>query len=227
MLSAKGLFVTGTDTEVGKTYVTVLLLRALAEALGPAAKVTGFKAFATGDRHDAERIQAVSRPAPDLDLINPCWFAQPTAPLVSFRQQAEAFPLQMEGVWSAWETLRGSYDAVVAEGVGGWLAPLLPEMRVADFAKALDLPVVVVAANRIGALNHTLLTVERVLADGLPCVGVILNSLAATVPDAAQASNADMLRELLPPGSPLLCELPRGATELPREVIDFLLRSSG
>lgn len=219
----KGFFITGTDTNVGKTYVTVRLLRALVDARGPEARVAGFKAFSSGSREDAELIAAASQPPPPLDIVNPCWFPQPTAPLVAIRQRAEAFPLQMESIWSAWEQLGADYDIVLAEGVGGWLAPLLPEMRVADFAKALDLPVVVVVGNRLGALNHTLLTVERILSDGMTCAGVLLNN-AKPGDTPARSSNARMLEELLPVQVPLLGEMALGAETLPEAGLEILLK---
>ena len=226
----KGLFITGTDTNVGKTYVTVRLLQAFAQTGGPQARVGGFKAFCSGSREDAELIAAASRPEAPLDLVNPCWFSLPTAPLVAIRQlEAEAYPLQLESIWTAWEQLCADYDLLLAEGVGGWLAPLLPEMRVSDFAKALDLPVLVVVGNRLGALNHTLLTVERILSDGLVCAGVLLNNPQTTesprqteMQTPSRNTNAQMLAELLPAGVPFLGELAAGAEILPDPVVDVL-----
>lgn len=224
----EGYFITGTDTEVGKTYVSAMLLRQLVQQTGGNTRITGFKPFCSGPRDDAEALRNASSPPPPLDIVNPCWFALPAAPLVAARQ--EAFPLQVQSLWTAWEQLSSSYEIILAEGAGGWLTPLLPGMRVADLARRLGLPVLVVASNRLGAINHTLLTVERIQADGLDCAGVFLNNLPQ--PDErqldeetpARTTNAGVIMELLPDGVPLLASIPPHATELPAQALERFRR---
>jgi dethiobiotin synthetase len=100
---------------------------------------------------------------------------------------------------------------LIVEGVGGWLAPILRNYSVADLAAEMALPVVVVAANRLGVLNHTLLTVQAIQARGLTCAGVILNNMT-TEPDPAISTNRAVLEHLLE--VPILYEIERDETVL-------------
>jgi dethiobiotin synthetase len=100
---------------------------------------------------------------------------------------------------------------VIVEGVGGWLVPILQKYSVADLAAEMGLPVVVVAANRLGAINHTLLTVDSIRARGLTCAGVILNNMTADQ-DAATTTNRAVLEHLLE--VPILYEVEMGQAAL-------------
>jgi dethiobiotin synthetase len=107
--------------------------------------------------------------------------------------------------------LRCAHDQIVVEGIGGWRVPISRSFFVSDLAFEMGLPIVVVVANRLGALNHAILTVEAVQARGLACAGVILNEIASASeePDVAVTTNPSVLGELL--NVPILGHVPHGA----------------
>jgi dethiobiotin synthetase len=103
---------------------------------------------------------------------------------------------------------------VIVEGAGGWLVPITRDYAIADLAADLALPVIIVAANRLGAINHTRLTVAAVLASGLRCAGVILNHVQSPAEDdPAIITNRSILEDLLP--VPILAEIEHGQAEMP------------
>jgi dethiobiotin synthetase len=185
------LFVTGTDTGVGKTHMVLQLLRLLRRS---AVSCAGFKPICCGDRNDAERILCASNSSLTIDDVNPVWLKAPLAPLAASR--VENVNVDIDQILAAFTSLRARAEFVIVEGVGGWLVPIRADYFVSDLAVDMSLPVLVVAMNRLGCLNHTLLTVQSVQARGLCCVGVSLNEVPGTR-DLAVCSNADTLRELL------------------------------
>ncbi|MGB0145345.1 MAG: dethiobiotin synthase, partial [Akkermansiaceae bacterium] len=163
----RGLLVTGTDTGIGKTWVSALLVKEFRK--GGSATV-GLKPVSSGSREDAERLWEASGGALDIDVINPWWFQTPVAPLVAKRIEGRELP--MESLVEHIHQVRDAHDFTIVEGVGGWEVPIGEGYSFPDYAKALGFPVLVVAANWLGALNHTLLTVKAIQAAGLECVGV-------------------------------------------------------
>ena len=192
-------FVTGTDTDCGKTYVTALLVKA-ARAAGIDA--VGAKPFCCGSREDVEILAAASDGAEPLDAINPVWLKTPAAPRACelLGEQAPDISAALEGV----RCLAARHVQVFCEGAGGWLVPIRKGYAVADFAVQLGWPVIVVARNKLGVLNHTLLTAQSVQASGLQLAGVVLND-AYTGEDAARRTNRQVLEECLP--CPLIGEV--------------------
>ena len=199
-------FLTGTDTGVGKTYVGALLVRALRRA---GFDTIGLKPICCGDRADAETLRAAADCEPDLDDVNPVWFRVPAAPYTA--AMVENRLPDLDQIRERYARMRASRRSLIVEGVGGWLAPILRDYSVADLAAEMDLPVVVVAANRIGVLNHTLLTVQAIQARGLKCAGVILNNVSGDS-DAATSTNRAVLEHLL--DVPLLHEIGFGQAAL-------------
>ena len=183
------LFVTGTDTHVGKTVVTCCLARAAA-ARGT---VSAAKPVASGVRpgtpgEDAEQIAAHAGHAPRV-------FATYEAPLSPHRAALlEGRSLDADAL-RAWVAALGA-DTVLVEGVGGWRVPIRldPPLWVVDLARAAGGPVVIVAPDRLGVLNHTLLTVEAVRADGLAVAAVVLNR--GVPADDSRRTNLDDLSAL-------------------------------
>jgi dethiobiotin synthetase len=202
----KHYFITGTDTDAGKTYVTCLLLGAL-HAKGESA--AGFKPVSCGSRDDALALLAASNPAPELDTINPLAYRQPLAPMAA--ALLEQRPFDSAPIWAAWQSLTSRHDRVLVEGAGGWEVPLAPGKTVGDLAAEFNLPVVVVAPNRLGALNHTILTVRAIHQRGLTCAGIILNHVHDER-DLASISNRAILESML--GIPVLAEIMHGETSL-------------
>src|SRR3954471_11041164 len=167
------LFITGTDTDVGKTYVTCLLLEAMKQR---AVKAAGFKPFCCGSREDSVRIHAASMAGLELDQVNPIWLKTPASPFAA--AMIENRTLDLEQVRKAFEGLARKAEHVLVEGVGGWEVPLREGLTAADFAQKLGLPVLVVVNNKLGALNHTLMTVRNIEARGMCCLGAVLNYAA-------------------------------------------------
>ncbi len=200
-------FITGTDTNVGKTYVTCLLLEALRRE-GVAA--AGFKPVAAGDRGDAHAILAASGGPPlTLEEVNPLYLKAPAAPHVAALLENKA--VDVPALTTAFLALAARYATVLVEGAGGWEVPLTSKLTMADFAQQLGLPVVVVVNNKLGALNHTILTVRSIQARGLTCAGLVLNHVGDER-DTASISNRAMLEQFL--HVPVIAEVMHGETEL-------------
>ena len=210
-----GLFITGTDTGVGKTRISSLLVRGLRRQ-GRGA--VGLKPFVCGDRADAESLWEASERTLDLDEINPVWMRPPTAPFAASLIEGRMVDVALarEGV----HRVRESHPFVVVEGVGGWRVPLTESMCASDFAADLGLPVVVVVANRLGALNHAQLTLESVKRRGLSVVAVLWNEVLPPAEDPARWTNRAVLEQLCP--EPLVAEVPFGAESLPESLLDSL-----
>jgi dethiobiotin synthetase len=203
------LFLTGTDTGVGKTHTAVQLLRA-GRASG--LRCAGMKPICCGDREDAQLLLAASSEGLTIDELNPIWLKTPAAPFsASLIEQVEIDERQLIEKLRA---LESQFDFVVVEGVGGWLVPIRRDYFVADLAAEMKLPVLVVAQNRLGCLNHTILTVRSVIEHGLTCAGVVLND-PARLADIASATNADILRQVL--DLPVLPSLPDEGAPLSAE----------
>ena len=120
----------------------------------------------------------------------------------------------------AFQTLSSRHAFVVVEGVGGWRVPLTDQLCLSGFAAQLALPVLVVVANRLGALNHTQLTVDSIAARGSVCAGVVLNEPDSAEPDPARITNLGVLEQLL--AVPVWCEVAHGAGALPAAVLENL-----
>ncbi|MDD5349601.1 MAG: dethiobiotin synthase [Chthoniobacteraceae bacterium] len=209
------LFVTGIDTDAGKTYVSALLVRALRRA---GLDTVPMKPFCCGSRGDAEVLRAACGNALPLDTINPVSYASPTAPYTAAK--LEHRPADMSLVMETFRRLRAEHRSVLVEGVGGWMVPLTRDYFVADLAAEMGLPVALVVRNRLGALNHALLTVRDIERRGLPFAGIIFNRAEAEN-DPAAATNRELLEELL--GRPVLFEVAPGQTELPASALATLL----
>jgi dethiobiotin synthetase len=201
------LFITGTDTGVGKTHTAVQLVRLL---LAAGTSCAGMKPICCGDRRDAELLLKASGDNLTIDDVNPVWLKTPAAPIVgSFLEEVN---INIEQILAAFRALQDRVEHVIVEGVGGWLVPIRSDYFVSDLVVEMGLPVLVVSQNRLGCLNHTALTVRSVLQHKLPCVGVALNGVPNTS-DIAAVTNADILKKVL--NVPLLSGLGENLMELP------------
>lgn len=199
-------FVTGTDTDCGKTFVTALLVRA-ARAAGVDA--VGAKPFCCGPREDVEILAAASDGVESLEAINPVWMKTPAAPRACelLGEPTADMARALAGV----RVLAQRHEQIFCEGAGGWLVPVTSGLTVADFAAELAWPVIVVVRNKLGALNHALLTVESVRSRGLVLQGIMLNNVDG-VDDEAKRTNRAVLEEFC--GCPILAEIERGQAEV-------------
>lgn len=199
-------FITGTDTDCGKTYVTALLVRA-GRATGM--DIIGAKPFCCGPRDDVEILAAASGDVEPLDALNPVWLKNSAAPLACTllgEKHGDVAP-----VLARIRALASRHTSVLCEGAGGWLVPVAENYTMADFAVALGWPVIVVARNQLGVLNHTLLTIESIRSKGLQVAGVILNNIEK-VNSPAQQTNRLILEKMMQ--CPLLFEIHPHTTHL-------------
>jgi len=201
----RSLFVTGTDTGVGKTLVACALLRALA---GRGLRVVGMKPVAAGREedggfHDVEGLMAASNVPAPRELVNPYAFDPPIAPHIAAARAGVRIDLRR--IRDAYTVLAGMADAIVVEGAGGFLVPLNEREDFADLARALELPVVLVVGMRLGCLNHAALTAEAISGRGLRFAGWVANRIDPAM-DAFD-DNLATLRERLP--GPLMGIIPR------------------
>ena len=195
----KGLFVTGTDTGVGKTRVSVALIHALrAQGL----RVAAMKPVAAGAEwhgdvlvnDDAAALTAAANVDADPRWVNPYVFEPPIAPHIAAAQAAVS--IRLEVITAAYARLAALADVVVVEGVGGFRVPLDATQDTADLAVALGLPVVMVVGLRLGCLNHALLTAEAIARRALPWAGWVGNHIDPAMD--AQTENILALRQRLP-----------------------------
>ena len=196
------MFLTGTDTNVGKTYVAGLLVRALRAA---GRDCVGLKPICCGDRDDAELLHGAADGAISLNDINPVWLRTPAAPYTA--SLIENRPLDLDLIRESFGRARRAHESLIVEGAGGWLVPLTRNYSVADLAVEFGLPVAIVVANRLGAINHALLTIAAVQARGLECAGLILNHPSAEE-DIATTTNRGVLEDLA--GVPILFDIAHG-----------------
>ncbi len=204
--SAMHYFITGTDTDAGKTYVTCLLIEALRRA---GCDAVGYKPFACGDRRDPLMLQKASGDVLSVEEVNPIFLKVPASPFAA--ALLENRPFEVESARHGFHALAARHAQVLVEGAGGWEVPLVEKQTLADFAESLGLPVIVVVNNKLGCLNHTLLTVRNIQQRGLRCAGIILNH-AHDERDAASISNRMVLERFL--DVPVLAEIMHGETEI-------------
>jgi dethiobiotin synthetase len=206
----RGLFITGTDTGVGKTYVACLIAQLLA---AEGVRVGVYKPAASGCLERKGRLvsedalamwEAAGMPG-DLHQVCPQMFRAPLAPHLAARAEGkEIDPTLLRTGLAVW---RDRCDLVLVEGAGGLMSPLSDEDYVADLAYEFGYPLVVVARNQLGVINQTLQTLitAAAFADGLPVAGVILNNLRPAEEDLSLASNLAELRNRC--GPPVLTEV--------------------
>ena len=195
----KALFVTGTDTNVGKTHVTCLIARQL---IAKGVRVAAYKPVCSGAiLHESITGQAPTVRWEDIDrlksatggiwpdeILCPQKFLAPLAPPVAARMEGKSvdFDLMVRGA----EQFKQA-DLLLIEGAGGWLSPLTSTATVADLAKSLHVPVLIVARAGLGTINHTLLTIESIRARGLVIAGVILNEADSSGSDQSILTNGE------------------------------------
>jgi dethiobiotin synthetase len=197
-------FLTGTDTEIGKTFVTCALLhRARLSGLAAAGlKPVAAGTDAAGRNEDVEAIRAASSVELPREIVNPWCFAAAIAPHLAAAEAGRV--ITFAPVTAACRQAREAADLVVVEGVGGFRVPLGPEGDSADLAVALGLPVLLVVGMRLGCINHALLTAEALAARGLVLAGWIATQIDPAM--ARLAANLQTLRDTLP--APLLGVVP-------------------
>lgn len=199
---SQGLFITGTDTEIGKTWAAVALIHALVES---GARVTAMKPVAAGidEPSDAALLAEACSEPPQPALLNLYSLPQPVSPHLAARSAGVV--INPQRIAEACQQAGAHHDWLVVEGVGGWLVPLGEDLLVSDLARSLGFPVVLVVGLRLGCLNHALLSARQIERDGLPMAGWIGNTMD---PDMLRLDdNVTTLRQQL--AAPCLGILPR------------------
>lgn len=215
-----GIFITGTDTGVGKTHVTALLLSELRRR---GVRAAAFKPIAcgVGGRHDAEIYAGLMEHEQPLDVINPIYLRHPLAPSVAAKLERKRIDLRR--ITRAYHQLANEYSVVLVEGAGGLLVPIRQNYCVADLAKTLELPLLVVARLGLGTINHSLLTVRAAHAMGLQVRGIMLNDTVGGRRSLAEKTNIQTVPDLC--GERLLGVVPhgkKGRESAVREICDRL-----
>ena len=218
---SRGVFVTGTDTGIGKTVATVALIAALNQA---GSRAVGMKPVASGctrtthgwRNDDGEALLAASAGAPDYALVNP--YALPAAVAPHLAARAAGVEIRLDPILAAFAALSTNTDCIIVEGVGGWAVPLAPALMQADLVSALMLPVILVVGLRLGCINHAILSARAIAADGCTLLGWIGNHIDADM--ACVEDNLATLRELVP--APCLGVLPYAKAPDPRSLAGHL-----
>ena len=195
-MNSGGYFVTGTDTEVGKTVVTLGLMKAFQRAgqtvLGMKPVASGCARTPAGLRNpDALDIQAAGSLAADYALVNPYAFEPAIAPHLAAVEAGAR--IRFDRISGAFDVLRRQASVVLVEGVGGWRVPLGEDGDVADLAGRLGLPVILVVGLRLGCINHALLSAESIRARGSTLAGWVGNSVDRDL--ARRAQNVQAIAE--------------------------------
>lgn len=206
-----GVFITGTDTGSGKTFVSVGLLHGLSRR---GLRAAGMKPVASGCERgpaggwinaDALALQAASAAAWDYAVINPYALPEPMAP--QFAAERHGCEIELAPIAVAYQQLCAGSDRVVVEGIGGWRVPLSASLTTRDLPLQLGMPVVLVVGMRLGCINHALLTAEALAADGVQLLGWVANYFDpdyTTATETTATLNAGL-------ATPLLAQVPAGA----------------
>ena len=207
-MPAFSCFVTGTDTEIGKTLISGALLHALGQA---GVRAAGMKPVAAGaEERDGvlrnEDVDFLYDAAPlklPRELTTPYLFRTPAAPHIAAALEFQ--PIEPRRIVAAYEQVRAQAEAVVVEGVGGWRVPLTNSYDTSDLARQLGLPVILVVGLRLGCINHALLTAEAIAARGLRLAGWVANTVDPAMGHAD--GNVEAIAARL--NAPLLGRVPR------------------
>lgn len=210
-----GVFVTGTDTGVGKTVIAAALIRALAR---DGVRVAGMKPIASGAAltpaglrsADALALMRASNIAAPYEIVNPYCFAAPIAPHIAAHDAGVVIELAL--LRERFLTLAATAECVVVEGAGGWLTPISSAASMADLAAALELPVVLVVALRLGCLNHAFLTARAVGAHAAGLAGWVGNAIGPHFERAAE--NIATLQAHLAPAAAIVPYAARASDEI-------------
>ncbi len=186
------LFITGTDTGVGKTVLTALLTRFLRARGIPAAAL---KPVCSGGRADARALHAAMAGALTLDEINPWHFRAPVAPSLAARRENKTVKLPQ--VLAHLRALQKRFDVLLVEGAGGLLSPLGENFNSRDLISALRATPIIVAPNKLGVVNQILLTLEALPKNLRAKARIVL--ISPPKPDAATKSNTKLLAQFVPP----------------------------
>jgi dethiobiotin synthetase len=208
-ISIPGLFITGTDTGVGKTVIAAAIAGWFTRR---GSRTAVCKIAATGCEHrreglvspDAELLAFCADAAFPLEVICPIRYVEPLAPAVAAERANQ--PLKWSALQASLDTMTARSDVIIVEGVGGIMVPMDDRHTVLDVARELGLPTVVVARPGLGTINHTLLTVSALRGAGVKVAGVVINRYPTDTPDSATETNPAAIEKW--GRVPVLCVVP-------------------
>lgn len=207
----KGIFITGTDTGVGKTAVAAALARALSSK---GVDVGVMKPVQSGDDNDAAILMEASGTGDAPYIVNQYTFEPPLAPSLAARMAG--VEIEPELIKNTCKVIMGRHDRTIVEGAGGIMVPLVERGEksylISDLIVELGLPVIIVARAGLGTVNHTLLTIGHARDKGIDILGVIVNDYPSN-PSPSEENNPAMIAELS--GIPVLAVLPRADSSRP------------
>ncbi len=223
----RGVMVTGTDTEVGKTVVAAGLARFLRRqgldvgVMKPVA--SGAVESAAGGRVSSDVVALVKAAccSDPVEWVNPYCFDAPVAPALA--AELEGVSVDLERIDDCYERICTRHDLTVVEGAGGALTPVFGKLSVADLAQRLRIPALIVSRAGLGAINHTVMTFECLRSRGVECLGFFLNRFPPT-PDLAERTNADRIAAIT--GALHLGSIPELTDPLGSGFAEHFLRSS-
>lgn len=194
----KGIFITATDTEAGKTYVSCAIAKVLKRAN---INVGVFKPISTGNRDDAKALITAACKTGSIkekpEIVTPVFFKNPMSPYAASLLEGKA--LNLKKIDKIYKYFINKYHFTIVEGVGGVLVPLKKDFFVSDLIKRLNLPVIVVARFGLGTINHTLLTIDKLKRDKQNIAGIILSgkqSFKDNLKDVSIKSNAAIIKKI-------------------------------
>ena len=186
MSKSAGFFITGTDTEIGKTLVAGALIQKFREQ---GIDALGFKPVAAGTYHgyqgnilneDIETLRIAANLEPDQKIPSPYFFEMPIAPHLAAEKLGKR--IDLDTILDAYEKVSSQTNCIIVEGAGGFLIPLNDAEDLGDLVQKLKLPVIMVVGMRLGCINHALLTYEAMLSRQLKVAGCVANSLSSEMP---------------------------------------------
>jgi dethiobiotin synthetase len=210
--------VTGTDTGIGKTVVSCSIIAAMRKR---GMRVTAMKPVESGGTEDSESLWRATGMSHPMRLVCPASLAEPLAPLVAARRAHTS--VDLTAIDSAFRKLSVDSDAIVVEGAGGLLVPITEDESFATLFGRWDLELVIVAPNRLGTINHTLLTVLAARKYGLRIRAIVLNTITDQPDGIPERTNPGLLRELLPD----IRVIPFAFTRAPDDASNISLTSLG
>lgn len=187
----KGLFITATGTEIGKTVVSAGIAATLKNA---GINVGVMKPISSGDTSDAEYLKHAAQVDDPLNLINPISLRYPLAPSVSAR--IECIDIDIAAIETKYDRLSKKYDFMIVEGVGGIAVPINDDFLVSHLIHRLNLPVVIIALSGLGTINHTMLTVEFARQNNIKIIGIVLNQINADTTGLVEQTNPEEIERI-------------------------------
>jgi len=189
MKTTKGIFITGTGTDVGKTFVACKIAEVLVKS---GVRVGVMKPIASGNRKDSINLLKSSNINENISTINPIFFRQPLSPLACTILTNKK--VNITSIFKNFNKLKNKYDFILVEGVGGVLVPITKNYFVCDLIKAMKLSVIVVANPKLGTINHTLLTLDKLKNHKIPVAGIVLSGW--TGKGLAEKTNPKILADI-------------------------------